>query len=144
MRSCVQLIPLALSAHPLYPKDSPLFSGNKPVFGWCGFFSPPAIISACWGCRCYLHLRSLLLLNAHCSGTSSWGDLYDTKKIKQNGRDLASPKLWACNSSAAIRCLQNVAETLQEKKKKKINKQPQSNVSFLGEGSGGLFTTSSP
>ena len=111
----------------------PHFSAGTSLFWLLWVFSPPAIISACRGCRCYLHLRSPPLSNAHCSGASSWGDLYNRKKIKQNGRDRASPRLWACNSSAAIRCLQNVAETLQ---KKNINNQPQSLVAFWGKGVG--------
>lgn len=43
-----------------------------------------------------------------------------TTKIQQNGRNPASPGHRARNSPAAIRCLQNVAETLQGEKKKTI------------------------
>lgn len=96
---------------------TPHFSVGTSLFWLLRVFSLPAIISAYWGGCCYSHLRSPPLSNAYCSGTSSRGDLYNTK-IKQNGRDSASPGLWACNSSAAIRCLQNVAETLQKKNKK--------------------------
>lgn len=60
-----------------------------------------------------------------------WGDQNDTK-IKQRGKE------GACNSSAAIRGLQNVAETLQEKGKKINKNQPRSHSAFLGGRSWGL------
>lgn len=93
----------------LIPRISgtPHFSVGTSPFWLLWVFSLPAIISACQGCRCYSHLRSLIS-NAHCSGTSSWEDLYSTKKktkLEKNGSNPASPALWACNSSAAIRCL---------------------------------------
>lgn len=47
------------------------------------------------------------------------GGFFHTTKIRQHGRNPAFAGLWVCNSPAAMRCLQNVEETLQGKRKKK-------------------------
>lgn len=124
-------------------EEFPTFQRERGCFGCCGFapcqpsfqhtgaaagFCTPALL--CFQMPIKVPLQSFL-----------GGGLCATK-IQQSGRNPASAGLWACNSPAAIRCLQNVAETLQGKGRKKKNNHPQSSVALLGEGEEGLFATS--
>lgn len=97
----------------------PTFQGEKSCFGCYGFsHCQPSCQHAV---ICISDLLGfpvpIAVVPLHGEGRG----VCTTRKNKGEwGGEPASPGLWACNSSAAIRCLQNVAETLQGEKKKKI------------------------
>lgn len=119
-----QLDPLALSAHRPYPRNSPLCSGNEPVLA--------AVGSLC--ASHHFSTQELLLVFASLNSFPhpSWlgGSVHHKNPAEREESGF-------CNSPAAIRCLQNVAETLQGKRKKIKNNQPQSSVALLRGGRGG-------